>query len=870
MRIQLKRSSTLLADGSAKPPSSEQMEYGELAVNFNTDDPSVYFKDSDSNIIRISGAGSVGQGTAQMTLDAGPGLYITNPTFTLNQTTDQEIDIELVLEDNSELVGLEFANNKLRAKKATATTLGTIKEPSGIGVYMRQITSSGEQWVSKDATVALPSGYPDLTDGDGSTLDARYLNKNINQTYTASRLTIQQNLTVGNDLDANDINATGTITGNVTGDLTGNADTATNATNAADATNATTAANLTRSVVAGDGLTGGGELTADRTINVAATDSTITVGANGIAVNQSALNFTPAANNGQISINASNGLVATGNNATANQSGDTTRTISGVDATTNVKGVVQLQDSINSTSTTRAATSAAVKLAYDHAPEYAPSKTGSGASGTWGIDITGNAATATVAQSVTGNISTADTATDAINIRVDTQTDNQNRPLVFIANDDNASGTYERLYRDTQTVCYINPSSNTIGAAAFSASGGITAGGTITTPEIQTDRVSANGNLTIQPSGTTQGRTLYLYGGQDDDDRGGSIVIGSSNTGLGGRLYFRGNDGAGSYRFGKPGNSTIEGAFNFSNMTASRTYAFPDVAGTLALTSSKVANSTLLNGYSATSTNTADTVVLRASSGDINCRLVRPEYTDQTTISGAIAYRINNSNDNFIRFCSDKAAIRTFADVPARNGSGASGTWGISITGNAASATNADKLDNVNSTQFLRSDTSDQFTSGTLRFNDNCVLGLGSGTDAELFCNGSHLYLDLNSGIGNFYIRDGTTTRFTFNDNGSFTATSNITAYSDISLKENIETIPNALDKVLALRGVGFNRKDVEDEPRQIGVIAQEVEEVIPEVVITGEEGIKSVAYGNLVGLLIESIKELKAEVDDLKAQLEG
>jgi len=48
---------------------------------------------------------------------------------------------------------------------------------------------------------------------------------------------------------------------------------------------------------------------------------------------------------------------------------------------------------------------------------------------------------------------------------------------------------------------------------------------------------------------------------------------------------------------------------------------------------------------------------------------------------------------------------------------------------------------------------------------------LGSGDDAELFCNGSHLYLDLNGGIGNFYIRDGTTTRFTFNDNGTLTAT---------------------------------------------------------------------------------------------------
>ena len=105
---------------------------------------------------------------------------------------------------------------------------------------------------------------------------------------------------------------------------------------------------------------------------------------------------------------------------------------------------------------------------------------------------------------------------------------------------------------------------------------------------------------------------------------------------------------------------------------------------------------------------------------------------------------------------------------------------------------------------------------------------------------------------------------------GNLTATGNVTAFSDVTLKENIETIPNALDKVLNLRGVGFNRVDKEDNPREIGVIAQEVEEIIPEVVHTNQEGIKSVAYGNLVGLLIESIKELKAEVNDLKAQLEG
>ena len=106
----------------------------------------------------------------------------------------------------------------------------------------------------------------------------------------------------------------------------------------------------------------------------------------------------------------------------------------------------------------------------------------------------------------------------------------------------------------------------------------------------------------------------------------------------------------------------------------------------------------------------------------------------------------------------------------------------------------------------------------------------------------------------------------------------NVTAYSDIRVKENIELIPNALDKVCKLNGYTFDRTDVtfdehgvaETPVRQTGVIAQEVLEVLPEAVIGDEEGHYSVAYGNMVGLLIESIKELKAEVDDLKAQLES
>ena len=74
------------------------------------------------------------------------------------------------------------------------------------------------------------------------------------------------------------------------------------------------------------------------------------------------------------------------------------------------------------------------------------------------------------------------------------------------------------------------------------------------------------------------------------------------------------------------------------------------------------------------------------------------------------------------------------------------------------------------------------------------------------------------------------------------------------------------------MRGVEYNRIDLPGNPRQIGVIAQEVEKVFPQVVKDNqtEQGtIKSVSYGNIIGALIEAIKELKQEVDSLKAQLD-
>ena len=108
------------------------------------------------------------------------------------------------------------------------------------------------------------------------------------------------------------------------------------------------------------------------------------------------------------------------------------------------------------------------------------------------------------------------------------------------------------------------------------------------------------------------------------------------------------------------------------------------------------------------------------------------------------------------------------------------------------------------------------------------------------------------------------------NDDGSWTSDMNITAYSDIKLKENIVTIDLALDKVLKLRGVYYTRKDRENGVRKVGVIAQEIQEVLPEVVISGYDKVTdnttlSVDYGNITALLIEAIKDLNIKITKLQ-----
>jgi hypothetical protein len=122
----------------------------------------------------------------------------------------------------------------------------------------------------------------------------------------------------------------------------------------------------------------------------------------------------------------------------------------------------------------------------------------------------------------------------------------------------------------------------------------------------------------------------------------------------------------------------------------------------------------------------------------------------------------------------------------------------------------------------------------------------------------ANLYVDISTsrvGIGK------TDPAYTLDVVGDIYASGDLVAVSDERKKTNIEPISNALDKVLQLTGITFDQIDGDDR-RHAGVIAQEVEKVLPEVVYTDKDGMKSVAYGNIIGLLIEAIKELAHKKD--------
>ncbi len=206
------------------------------------------------------------------------------------------------------------------------------------------------------------------------------------------------------------------------------------------------------------------------------------------------------------------------------------------------------------------------------------------------------------------------------------------------------------------------------------------------------------------------------------------------------------------------------------------------------------------------------------------------------------------------------------------------------VNDGAGSGLDADLLDGINSSSFARVDSSSIFTVPTLfQSNLGATSGALSNPPLQAYSTGNNSAFMSFHKSGIYAVNFGLDSdnvlriggwsaaadRWQLDMSGNMTAAGTVTANSDIRLKENIEVISNPLEKISQIRGVTFTRNDQDDKKRKhVGVIAQEVEKVLPEVVMEDRSGIKSVAYGNLVGLLIESIKEQQTQIKAQQTQI--
>ena len=216
----------------------------------------------------------------------------------------------------------------------------------------------------------------------------------------------------------------------------------------------------------------------------------------------------------------------------------------------------------------------------------------------------------------------------------------------------------------------------------------------------------------------------------------------------------------------------------------------------------------------------------------------------------------------------DRSGNVVFAgNVSAENGLQINGTTVIDSSRNLTNISSISSSGNVEIGTYATTGT------GVLHLN-----GSTANRQSTLQTTNGNLHIDSHSGFG-VYLNYMSSTGFVMlmqnkakvDSSGNAIFNGNVTAYgsaSDIRLKYDVARIDNALDKVLKLDGVNFKYK--KDDTKSTGVIAQQVQDVLPQAVyetseIGSDDKYLAVRYGNMVGLLIEAIKELKQEIEVLK-----
>tara|TARA_R110000737_G_scaffold94078_1_gene127680 strand:+ start:15459 stop:16991 length:1533 start_codon:yes stop_codon:yes gene_type:complete len=428
--------------------------------------------------------------------------------------------------------------------------------------------------------------------------------------------------------------------------------------------------------------------------------------------------------------------------------------------------------------------------------------------------------------------------------------------LTFVENKLKVTGS---ILLDTQNEVGIF---EVTGSGIFS--GNLVVGGTLTAEEFVTER---NTTITIANSGST------IFGDSDDDthERTGSLnILGAFNL-----------DGSGSV-------NSLSGSFSGSyqgNVRSTDTIASGSFSGSFEGEGSGVTG-IISSSYSVTAsysnTSTSASHAVNADIAPFGGLTGRPTLVSSSIQLGSdISGSVNAATASLLTTASATNNVITFT-----KGGGA--TFAVTInTGSDANTTS------------VVSDTTPQL-GGNLDLNTKTISGSGTismvgnisgqeitGSDA-LFTNViatgvTSTTLAATSGItgatlnttgiisGSIIKSANAISGSSLLIQGTIKATGDVTAFhsSDARLKSNITPIKGALDKIKTIGGYEFDWNDKSEHTgHDVGVIAQEIEFVLPEVVVTRENGYKAVRYEKIVALLIEALKEQQLQIDELKAKL--
>jgi hypothetical protein len=392
---------------------------------------------------------------------------------------------------------------------------------------------------------------------------------------------------------------------------------------------------------------------------------------------------------------------------------------------------------------------------------------------------------------------------------------------------------------------------NVSASGSISASGNLSASGTL----------YAGGTTTLAGALNVSG--LASFAANNFNVGSGQLYVSGGNVGVANGIYIGGVMSSGSVSTGSVGCAGV--TCTTINTQGNTITAGAINCGAISSTSINTNGNAVTSGSLSTGAVTVSSTSPTITMADTNYGTFSVYCNDGSigflNTSSGWACRVDNSNNLFVGGSLNSGSLSTggitCTTINTQGNTISAGSVNCGAISSGAINTNGNALTSGSISTGSISASGNVDVSGYIRINNAANFLYLNDTNYGQFS------LHCNDGNVGFVGTGGSWISRTDNS-GNFTATGDVTAYSDERLKENVHTIRDAVALVSRMRGVFYDRVDT--GKAGVGVIAQEMQEILPQVVHQND-GTLSVAYGNIVGVLIEAVKELNERVAAVEAR---